>query len=144
MKLAIVGASARAAAHSALRAGFQVVAADLFADRDLRAACCATRIADYPDALPGWLASVDADAWMYTGALENRPDLIRQMAAIKPLWGCDASAVERVRDVASLHMLIKEAGIAYPETCQAPDGLPQDGSWLCKLPHSSSESGVWL
>ena len=42
--LAIVGASTRSAAASAVRAGFQPLAADLFADADLRRIATATRI----------------------------------------------------------------------------------------------------
>lgn len=142
IKLAIVGASVRAAAHSAVRAGFDVVAADLFADRDLSAVCPTTRVSEYPDELPRWLAEVEADAWMYTGALENRPDLLRQMEKLKPLWGCSADAVERARDLSCLHAVLSKAGLNFPETRSTPDGLPLDGSWLCKLPHSSSGSGV--
>ena len=47
--LAIVGASTRAAAASAVRAGFQPLAADLFADADLRHIATATRMSPYPD-----------------------------------------------------------------------------------------------
>ena len=42
--LLILGASARAAAFSALRAGFAPVGADLFADRDLAAVCPCSRV----------------------------------------------------------------------------------------------------
>ena len=54
-RIAIVGASVRAAAASAVRAGFSVAAADLFADEDLREIADATRIRDYPDGLADWL-----------------------------------------------------------------------------------------
>ena len=48
--LLIVGASARAAAFSALRAGLRPWCADLFGDDDLRARCFAQRCdsANYP------------------------------------------------------------------------------------------------
>src|SRR5882672_6712717 len=95
-KLAIVGASARAAAFSALRSGYQVVAADLFADADLQRACPVTRIADYPAGLITWLEKVECDAWLYTGALENHPQFVDRMAAIRPLLG---NAGEPLRDV---------------------------------------------
>ena len=76
-KLAIVGASVRAAAFSAVRAGFEVVAADLFADADLRAICETTRIeSGYPDALADWLASTECDGWLFTGALENHHEVV--------------------------------------------------------------------
>ena len=49
--LTIVGSSARAAASSAVRAGFFVRAGDLFADADLAQVAEATRVADYPAGL---------------------------------------------------------------------------------------------
>ncbi|MCH2591273.1 MAG: hypothetical protein MK004_22585, partial [Planctomycetales bacterium] len=46
--LVIVGASARAAAWSAIRAGRRPLCADLFADRDLLAVAAAIAVEDYP------------------------------------------------------------------------------------------------
>ncbi|MBW3539720.1 MAG: hypothetical protein KY476_05570, partial [Planctomycetes bacterium] len=46
--LLIAGASARAAAQSAVRSGWSVTALDLFADRDLAATCEAVRVESYP------------------------------------------------------------------------------------------------
>ncbi len=87
-RLAIAGASVRAAAFSALRAGYDVVTADLFADADLRAHCDATRIeAGYPEALADWLAATECDGWLFTGALENHHELINAMAKLRPLMG---------------------------------------------------------
>ncbi len=56
--LLIVGASARAAAQSALRAGYRPWCVDLFGDVDLRqsAACVVCPRADYPRHLPAMLA----------------------------------------------------------------------------------------
>jgi predicted ATP-grasp superfamily ATP-dependent carboligase len=142
--VAIVGASVRAAAQSALRAGFDVVAADMFADEDLRRLCPATRIADYPEGLVAWLRSVDADAWFYTGALENHPDLIDELARIKPLWGNAGRAIQSVRDHAQLCKALTRAGLGFPKTCSSAAGLPLDGSWLCKTHRGSSGSGVWV
>ena len=68
-KLAIVGASVRAAAFSALRAGFEVVAADLFADADLRAHCDVTRIACPPDASAA--SPLAGKTVVFTGTLEH-------------------------------------------------------------------------
>ena len=78
--LAIVGASVRAAAMSALRAGLAPVAVDLFADADLRALCPAERVTSYPRGLAEWLADAPAGAWLYTGGLENHPVLVASMA----------------------------------------------------------------
>ncbi|TWT73452.1 ATP-grasp domain protein [Posidoniimonas polymericola] len=142
-RLAILGASARAAAQSAIRAGFDVVAADLFTDLDLAAMCPATRVDRYPEGFAEWLSRANADAWIYTGGLENYPELIDQLAGMLPLWGNDGAAVRRVRDLATLHTALLHAGIPFPATRAEPTGLPLDGSWICKA-GGSGGSGVWL
>ncbi len=142
-RLAIVGASVRAAAQSALRAGFEVVGADLFADADLDGVCPITKIEDYPHGFVDWLAKQDVDAWMYTGALENYPNLVDQMAAIKPLWGVSGEALRRCRDPLVLQRELSATGLIFPRTVTSPEGLSTDGSWLCKTYRSASGSGVW-
>jgi predicted ATP-grasp superfamily ATP-dependent carboligase len=143
-KLAIVGASVRAAAFSAIRAGYEVVAADLFADADLQRACSATRVTGYPDSLADWLAETECDAWLYTGALENHPGLITRMSKLRPLLGNSGKELRAVRDPMSLQRVLSVAGLSFPETVDSPQGLPQDGSWLCKTYRGAGGSGVWL
>jgi predicted ATP-grasp superfamily ATP-dependent carboligase len=140
--IAIVGASTRSAAASALRAGFQPIAADLFADADLRAIATATRISPYPEGLLDWLRAVEPPAWMYTGALENYPELVDQMAWIAPLWGNPGDVLTRVRSPWELAKALGEAGLLFPDTRESPDGLPHDGSWLAKTYQGASGSGV--
>ena len=144
-KLAIVGASARAAAFSALRAGYEVVAADLFADADLRAHCDATRIeAGYPEALADWLKDTECDGWLFTGALENHHELINAMAKVRPLIGCSSGAIRATRNPLLLQPVIQAAKLSFPETVETGDKLPLDRSWLCKTYRSANGSGVWL
>jgi predicted ATP-grasp superfamily ATP-dependent carboligase len=140
--LAIVGASTRSAAASAVRAGFQPLAADLFADADLRAIATATRISPYPEGLLDWLRAVEPPAWMYTGALENHPELVDQMAWIAPLWGNSGDVLSRVRSPWELSRVLSEAGLHFPEIRASADGLPYDGSWLVKTYRGASGSGV--
>jgi predicted ATP-grasp superfamily ATP-dependent carboligase len=140
--LAIVGASARAAAYSALRAGFQPVTADLFADLDLRRIATATRIAPYPEGLVDWLRTIQPPAWMYTGALENHPDLIDEMAWIAPLCGNSGDVLTRIRSPVELGASLGEAGFLFPETRVSAEGLPRDGSWLVKTYRGASGSGI--
>lgn len=142
--LAVVGASTRACAMSALRAGYQVIAADLFADADLQQVCTATRIAGYPDALADWLAAADCDAWLYTGALENHPELISRMAKLRPLLGNGGAALRAVRSPLILEPVLRDAGLSFPETLDAAARLPLDSSWLCKTYRGAGGSGVWL
>jgi predicted ATP-grasp superfamily ATP-dependent carboligase len=141
--LAIVGASARAAAASAVRAGFQPVTADLFADLDLRRIATATRISPYPEGLLDWLRAIEPPAWMYTGALENYPELVDQMAWIAPLWGNPGDVLSEVRSPWNLAHALCENGFLFPVTKALPDGLPRDSSWLMKTYRGASGSGVW-
>jgi len=141
-KLAIVGASVRAAAFSALRAGYEVVAADLFADADLRRVCPVRRIAGYSDALADWLAETECDGWLYTGALENHPELVDRMAKQRPLLGNYGESLRAVRDPLRLQAALVAAGLFFPETVAQPAGLPLDGSWLAKTYRGAAGAGV--
>lgn len=144
-KLAIVGASVRAAAFSALRAGYEVVVADLFADADLRAHCDVTRIEQgYPDALADWLAATECDGWLFTGGLENHHELVNAMAKLRPLVGCSGGAIRATRNPLLLQPVIQAAGLAFPETVDSCEKLPLDRSWLCKTYRSAGGAGVWL
>jgi predicted ATP-grasp superfamily ATP-dependent carboligase len=140
--LAIVGASARAAAASAKRAGFQPITADLFADADLRAIATATRVSPYPEGLVDWFRAVEPSAWMYTGALENYPDLVDQLAWIAPLCGNPGDVLTRIRSPWELSKALGDTGLLFPETRVSADGLPCDGSWLIKTYRGASGSGV--
>ena len=67
-KLLIIGASARAAAMSAIRSGFEPWAADRFGDLDLRACAPTVQVDDYPAGLEQALSAAPAGPWLYTGA----------------------------------------------------------------------------
>ena len=145
--IAIVGASARAAAFSVLRSGRQAVAADLFADADLQQACRVTRISPYPEGLLDWLRRTPCDGWLYTGALENHPELVDQLATLRPLFGNTGNVLRRVRDPLLLGQVLGQHGLLFPETRKSRDGLPSDvlpsdGAWLAKTYGGSSGSGV--
>jgi predicted ATP-grasp superfamily ATP-dependent carboligase len=140
--LAIVGASTRSAAASAVRAGFQPLAADLFADADLRRIATVTRISPYPEGFVDWMRTVEPPAWMYTGALENHPELIDQLAWIAPLWGNAGDVLARVRSPWELSNTLANADLRFPEIRESDSGLPGDGSWLWKTYTGASGSGV--
>ena len=140
----ILGSSARAWACSTRRAGFTVRAVDLFADRDLGAIAAATAVApeEYPAGLAAVAARLPEGPWCYTGALENHPDLVDRIAASRPLAGCGAEVLRRVRCPASLAAALGAAAIAFPEWRAVPDGLPTDGSWLSKPVASAGGRGI--
>lgn len=136
-KLFIMGASARAAAEAAVGSGFNVIAADLFADRDLQCVAESIRVEDYPgDFLkvlkrfirerPGWSV-------VYTGAIENHPDLIEEIETIAPLYGNSASVIRRVRDPLELYRVLKQHEISVVDVhASETANLHQDKRWLAK------------
>ena len=145
--LTVIGASVRAAVHSAVRAGFTPIAADLFADLDLARVTAVDRVHDYPQGLARVCAGSQPGGWMYTGGLENYPDLIRKLddrspatsrleasppATARPLWGNGADAIERVRDPALVAQVLRRAGLACPKLWNAAKARPGDGAWLRK------------
>ena len=140
--LAIVGASARSAAHAALRAGIRVVTADLFADVDLVRHVPATRIAHYPADLLPWLREQQVTAWMYTGALENSPRLVDDMAQVAPLWGNQGDALRAGRSPSRLAKCFNAAHLLYPDIAYRKLGIPTDGSWLRKPLRGSNGAGI--
>ncbi|HAW26563.1 MAG TPA: ATP-dependent carboligase, partial [Planctomycetaceae bacterium] len=96
--LLIVGASTRAAACSAVRAGFQPVCADQFADRDLRAV---SEVVIKIDEHCHWLEEIlkrEPQNWIYTGALENRPEVINAINQRHTLLGNAEESLKKVRD----------------------------------------------
>ncbi len=140
----ILGASARAAIHSARRAGLTPHAADLFADRDATAYATVHKcdLADYPDGLERLADTFPPMPWMYTGGLENHPDLVDRIAAKRPLWGNCSGVLRRVRGKGGLTLLT--ADMDYPpvphfETDE--DGDPRM-VWLRKSYGSSGGLGV--
>jgi predicted ATP-grasp superfamily ATP-dependent carboligase len=130
----IVGASARAAALSALRAGLEPRCADLFADVDLRARCAVTRLpaAQYPDGFRDFLRHNPGSPWMYTGGMETRPLLVSELAQRAPLWGNDEPALRRARSPRFVAQVLQQAGLTCPGIRMPGDGPPPDGHWLVK------------
>ncbi|WP_435015757.1 ATP-grasp domain-containing protein [Tundrisphaera sp. TA3] len=144
MALLILGASARAAAFSALRIGLRPDCADLFSDLDLARACPATRVdfSDYPSGLAAFAATRPPSPCLYTGALENRPDLVDEIAARHRLLGNAGPALRAVRDPLAVAALLRADGLAAPDACRDPEGLPRDGSWLAKPLASAGGHGI--
>lgn len=141
--LLIVGASARAAAFSALRAGMRPWCVDLFADRDLEQRCPVTRLTGhYPEGFRRFIESELPGPWMYTGGLENRPLLIRQWSKCRPLWGnvnqsrCDSRNPEHVAS------LLRSAGMPAPNLFRAGEVPPTDGRWLFKPCRGAGGTGI--
>jgi uncharacterized protein len=144
VELLIVGASARAAAYSAVRAGLIPLAIDLFADRDLAAVARCVRVppAAYPSGIVEAADDFPPGPWIYTGALENRHDLVDLLTRRRPLWGNRAETLRLVRDPLRVEQTLHTAGLPVPGVRLTPHGLPLDGSWLCKPYASAGGYGI--
>ncbi|MEX3936597.1 ATP-grasp domain-containing protein [Paraburkholderia phymatum] len=139
--VAVAGLSARMLAQSAAHAGYQVVALDLFGDRDtrlysklwvdiggqglsidrgkLRAAL--ERVARLPR-LIGFVAG---------SGLEPHIDFVQHTAQLPRLIGNDADATAAVREPRRFFALLDELGIAHPDVAFERPEHPE--GWLHKL-----------
>jgi predicted ATP-grasp superfamily ATP-dependent carboligase len=132
--LIIAGASARAASFSALRAGLRPFALDLFGDLDLRAAAPAQVIAaaDYPGGIPRLLEALPPLPVIYTGGLENHPEVVAAMASGRPLLGNAAPVLRAARDPLLLQGVLRAAGLRSPGLRAAGEPPPDPERWLEK------------
>jgi predicted ATP-grasp superfamily ATP-dependent carboligase len=142
--LLILGASARAAAFSALRAGLHPSCFDLYGDADLRSRCPATAVSPrrYPAGVSLALKQAPRVPWMYTGGFENHPSLIRRLARARPLWGNNAESVRLARSPAVVARLLADAGLPCPALRLHPGEIPSRSRWLCKPLRGSGGKGL--
>jgi predicted ATP-grasp superfamily ATP-dependent carboligase len=135
----IIGASTRAAAMSARRAGMTPWCADLFADADLERIATVRKIAadDYPEGLLGALADAPPAPVMYTGALENRPDLIACIT--QPLIGNSAEVLRAVRSAERWYQCLRDNDLPCLAIAVKPTTSER---WLLKPRKGASGFGI--
>ena len=139
----IAAFSGRALAQSARRAGYVPLVVDAFGDADTRAAA-----GDYvhmPDAirfgfrgkpLATALARLAKSApskpigLVLGSGFEDRPKLIANLDDTFRILGTKAATVAEVKDPRTFFPLLKQLGIAHPETSLAPPDDP--AGWLVK------------
>jgi predicted ATP-grasp superfamily ATP-dependent carboligase len=142
----IFGASARAAAFSALRAGLLPWCADLFADADLTGRCTVQRVAsgDYPKGFHAVEAGFPVGPWMYTGALENYPALVEDLSSPRRLLGANRTSIEKVRSPYTLEIILAEAGVQSPRCASLNDayGVRKLTRWLVKPLRGAGGCGI--
>ncbi|MBA4066448.1 MAG: hypothetical protein C0501_22595 [Isosphaera sp.] len=143
-RVGVVGASARAAVHSLARAGYPAWAVDLFADRDLArvAPCAACPWDEYPTALPRLASQFPPGPVLYTGGLENHPDIVAGLAAARELWGNPPAVLELVRDPHRLFPLLARCGFEVPAVVPAGEPCPSAGRWLRKPLRAAGGLGI--
>jgi predicted ATP-grasp superfamily ATP-dependent carboligase len=137
----IFGASARAAAFSALRAGLRPWCVDLFADADLAPRCPALRLPGrYPRALLDVIESAPTAPWIYVGGLENYPDLVGRLAQRRELWGNGPGVLALARSPEVLTRTARAAGLPAPEVVLGGPAGP--GRWLSKPLRGAGGAGI--
>jgi len=140
----ILGASARAAAFSALRAGLRPWCTDLFADQDLQTRCSNRRVpfGVYPKALEAIAENGPPGPWMYTGGIENHPALIQRTSGRRSLWGNQGTGLALARWPLFLEEIFQSNGICFPKSFTSSDRLPQTGRWLAKPLQGAGGAGI--
>jgi predicted ATP-grasp superfamily ATP-dependent carboligase len=122
MRVLITGISTRAAAESAARAGFDVVAIDAFGDLDQHPSVRGLSLPrDFgapfaPRALVRAASTVAADAVVYLSTLENHPRTVTALSRGRELWGNASAVLGRVRDPFLLERVLRTRGFAVPST----------------------------
>ena len=141
--LIIVGASARAAAFSAHRAGYAPYWLDQFGDEDLRRRFPGSVISGYPKAAVELIAGAPDAPFLYTGAMENHPDVLEQLCAQRKLLGNPKPACLRIRDPSILYDALRRNGIACPEIrIVAGSAAENRYDWLIKPLRSAGGIGT--
>jgi predicted ATP-grasp superfamily ATP-dependent carboligase len=140
-RVVIAGASGRAAAASARRAGLEPAAVDLFADRDTQRLGETIRcpLANYPHSIPDLARHLPPGPVAYTGGVENHPVVIDRLVGDRELLGNDGMAVAAVREPGRLRESLQGTGLRFPRHFDEP---PAGVEFLIKHRTSSGGLGV--
>lgn len=152
--LLIVGASVRPLLASAVRAGFDICAFDMFADWDAQQLL--NRDSRHGGKVPhGTIQKIDrfedivcsdaittCDAALICGGMENRNDLVCRIAEQMEVLGPSPEQLERIADPIGVFEKLAADGFQVPETKSCRPGPEDNSGWLRKLENSSGGLGV--
>ena len=138
--LAVAALSARLLADAAVHDGYEVLALDLFGDRDTRRIARRWQpvgdpatLALHRDALLAGLRQAAADGaigWVAGSGFEARPELLADGYRLLPLLGTAPADQRRLRDPLAFFSFLAAHGVAHPPVASQP---PADGiGWLVK------------
>jgi predicted ATP-grasp superfamily ATP-dependent carboligase len=142
----IAGASTRAAAESAARAGYAVTSFDGYGDLDQHPSVRVVSLPRdvgvpfTPRAAARAAQSVPADAVAYLSSFENHPRAVERLASGRALWGNPPDVLRRVRNPFVLADVLRARGFATPAMWAANPG--QSGGLLLKPLRSGGGHGV--
>ena len=142
--LLIVGASVRAAAQSARRAGWKVSAVDLFADVDLQAIAPTWQASDYPDGLIAAAAQAPPGPWLYTGGLENHAEVVAAISRHRQLLGNGPAVLQECQDPFEFRHACLTSSLGCVNWCELPSETPRQGKWMLKPHASAGGKGITL
>ena len=131
--LILFGASTRAAAFSALRAGLRPWCADLFADADLQARCPAMRLpGPYPTASWNGSAPSCPARGCTPAASKTAPGSSSGWPAAGRSGATTVAALLKARNPAVVHAAVRAAGLPAPAVHWFFRRPPAVGRWLVK------------
>ena len=117
--ICLMGASCRAAAQSAARAGCtKILAWDDFLDADLLEIAQARSLADFPEDSSQSLADLQGIPLVLCGGMENRPDFIQRRIDQGMLCGVTGDMLRQLRSIESWQRWASESLIGWPTTVQ--------------------------
>jgi predicted ATP-grasp superfamily ATP-dependent carboligase len=141
-RVAIFGASTRAAAFSAIRAGLTPRCWDSFADADLKAVARVEAVRDLGDKSILHDAHHERIPIVYTGGMENHRDWLRHATDAGRLWGNSSSVVKKIRDPENLFDRLMETRLPALEVRSAESAPEPDGSWMLKPLFGAGGRGI--
>ncbi len=149
-RVLILGASTRAAAFSAWRAGFEPVCVDQFADADL---CAMTEVHpveslsfavnDIHTPIMRVIQRLADLPVLFAGGMENQPLLLQHLEVDHTLWGASCRAIQRVRHPQQLADGLTEVRQRMLPVRMASDPPPRDGNWIVKPLASAGGRGIF-
>ena len=137
--LYIIGATTRATADMARRAGLNVGCFDSYADFDLRSHAAYVQLLELENNTPklsplDFKNIVDKTPWVYGGPLENSPDWLAQAQEGSNCWGNLAASNLSVRDIWTLSEQLRQTGfsIQCPQILKLHEIPQKPRKWLVK------------
>lgn len=143
----LIGASIRAAAQSARRAGFQVVGIDLFGDRDCRDACQRFAMLDQTDDSAKLLDEYPSARVVCVGGFTDATSVLRSLGRHAHRIETALQRQAHLKQPETLRDLAIASGLSFPETitddeCEIDCQRLTSGRWLVKPRTGSGGIGV--
>ena len=138
-RVLIAGVSTRAAASSAVRAGFEVTSVDAFADYDQPASARVIRVPRFTVPAAARVArGVPCDAVTYLSSFENHREAVATLTRGRALWGNPPAVLARVREPREIVRVLSARGFTVPVVCLRAQGdaeeavARQASRWIVK------------